>query len=324
MNAARSLDLFAIVEPDPADDLVGEIADAKRFFQHATLGGRAVHDRKILATQTAQLHQPPDFADDEISLVLLVGQFADGDLLAVVVVGAQPPVDTVAIQFDDVIGHRYDACSRAVIDFQIDALRFFERLLEIEDVADERLAPAIDRLVLIPDDEKVLVLSGQRFHQHVLHPVGVLIFIYQNVLEAILIPLQHARLGIEEVKWQDQQVVEIDRVGLAQESLIFLIGARHQLFAEIRRGIPRFGRTHQAGFIGTDAAAHPSWRKLFGILTDIGDRLFDDRLLVGIVVDREIAQDAQMIGHISGVLAQHPHPERMEGPHGQAGRGIRR
>ena len=46
-------DLFALVEPDSADDSVGDVADAERFFHHAALGGRPVHHRDLVAADTA-------------------------------------------------------------------------------------------------------------------------------------------------------------------------------------------------------------------------------------------------------------------------------
>ncbi len=53
-------------------------------------------------------------------------------------------------------------------------------------------------------------------------------------------------------------------------------------------------------------------------------RLLDDRLLIGIVVNREVAQDAQPIGDQSGILPQHPHSEGVERAHGQSGGRIGR
>ena len=49
-------------------------------------------------------------------------------------------------------------------------------------------------------------------------------------------------------------------------------------------------------------AANTTRCELLRILADISDGLLDDRLLVGVIVNGEIAQNAQPVGHESRIL----------------------
>ena len=53
--------------------------------------------------------------------------------------------------------------------------------VKLENVIDCRTPPAIDRLIVIPDNEEVPVYTGQHIDHHHLHRVGVLEFIDQNI-----------------------------------------------------------------------------------------------------------------------------------------------
>ncbi len=228
---------------------------------------------------------------DKIGLMLLIGQLANGNLITIVVVGTQPAIDPIAIETNDVVRHRHDTRGGPVIDLQVDPLRFVKRLLKVENVANVGLPPAIDRLIRIADHEKVLMPLGKRLYQHVLHAVGVLVLVDQNVVKALLIAFEQPRFGFEKPERQDEQIVEIDRVRFAKQSLVFRVGPRHDLVAEVRGGLPRFFRADHARLVRADARTDAPRRKLLRILTDVGDRLFDDRLLIRIVIDREVTQD---------------------------------
>ena len=86
------LDLLAVVEADAADDPVGDVADPKRLLQDAALRRRPVHDRDVVAIQPLAASQAPDLADDELRLVVLVGELADRDRRALFVLGPEPAV----------------------------------------------------------------------------------------------------------------------------------------------------------------------------------------------------------------------------------------
>ena len=73
------------------------------------------------------------------------------------------------------------ARGRAVVELEMDHFGVGIVVLEVEDVADVGLPPAVDRLIGIADDEEIAVLAGQRGDEHVLDAVGVLVLVDQDV-----------------------------------------------------------------------------------------------------------------------------------------------
>ena len=102
---------------------------------------------------------------------------------------------------------------RAIILLQADDLGVGIILLEIEDVLDVRAAPGVDGLVGIADHADVAMPHRQRVGEDVLGVIGVLIFVDQDVLEALLQLGQDVRddRGIARHGAQ-QQIVEIQGV----------------------------------------------------------------------------------------------------------------
>ena len=209
------LDLFALVEADTADDLVRNTAEPQRLFNGPALRCGAVHHGDVVVGDALDLRHPPDLVRDELRLVALICQLAQDDLLAVVILRAEAAVDAGHVFADDTVGGLDDACRRAVIQLQVNLAGVGVILLEIEDVADVGLTPAIDRLIGVADDEEVAVPFGERGDEHVLHPVGVLVLVDHNVQEALLIAFQQVRRCLEEVDRLGEQIVEIERVGPA-------------------------------------------------------------------------------------------------------------
>ena len=88
-----------------------------------------------------------------------------------------------------------------------------EVVLEVEDVADVGLAPAVDRLIRVADDEEVAPALGQGRDQHVLDPVGVLVLVDEDVAELLLVALEQPRVLVEQADRQPEEVIEINGVG---------------------------------------------------------------------------------------------------------------
>ena len=312
------LDLFALVEADAADDLVGDAAKPQRLFDGPALRGGAVHHGDVVVGDTVDLRHAPDLVGDELRFVTLIRQLAQDDLLAVVVLRAQAAVDAGHVFADDAVGGLDDASRRAVIQLQVDLASIGVILLEIEDVADVGLAPAVDRLVGIADDEQVAVPFRERGDKHVLHPVGVLVLVDHDVQEALLIAFQQVGRCLEEVDRLGEQVIEIERAGPAQEPLVLLVDASDDFFIVGRGQIPHFVRGHQLALGGGDASANAAGLVELGIETNALQRGLDGFDLVAVVIDGELGHDPEPVGHDPGVLTQQTSTEGMEGAHGDA------
>ncbi len=65
---------------------------------------------------------------------------------------------------------------------------------ELLDVFDARAAPAVDRLIVIANRRDGYAIAGQHAQPGVLHRVGVLKFVDENVAKAVLVMLQNRGL----------------------------------------------------------------------------------------------------------------------------------
>ena len=114
---------------------------------------------------------------------------------------------------------------RAVVVLQPHHLGAGKILLEAQDVVDLGAAPAIDRLVVVADAAQVLRLRGigaldQQPQPQILGGVGVLVFVHQNIFEALLVLAQHIRLFTQQAKGFEQEIAEIDGVKRLQPLLV--------------------------------------------------------------------------------------------------------
>ena len=93
-------------------------------------------------------------------------------------------------------------------------------------ISDVAPAPAIDRLIVVADDEEPLMVGGERFEPAILGEVDVLIFVGQKAIEprgpavAIFFIVVHGEGRPE------QQIAKIGGVRLAQTMLIIGVDAR--------------------------------------------------------------------------------------------------
>ncbi len=111
----------------------------------------------------------------------------------------------------DRVGGVEDQLGRAVVALELDDGRLGPVALEVEDVAQVRAAPRVDRLVVIADDAQVVVLLGERPDPQVLRPVRVLVLVHVQVAPALLVLGEHLRRLLEQADGLEQQVVEIER-----------------------------------------------------------------------------------------------------------------
>ena len=119
---------------------------------------------------------------------------------------------------------------------------FGKILLEVEDVAQVRAPPFVDRLVRIADDTQVAVRADQLFHQQILRPVRVLVFVDHREAEFPRVALADGRRLIEELHRLEQEVVEVERARVLERLLVSRVNPPD--FAVAR--VPAVRRTSQA------------------------------------------------------------------------------
>ncbi len=316
------LDLAPGVEPGPADELVAEAVAQERFLDRPGLGVHPVHHRDVARPEALDLLVGPagqgraaaadqalDLAGDPLGLLLLVVGLEALDLRPAAVVGPQLLVLARAVARDHPVGGVEDQLGRAVVLLELDDGGVGPVALEVEDVAQVGAAPRVDRLVVVADHAQVAVAGGQRADPQVLRPVGVLVFVDVEVAPLLLVLGEDVGRLVEEPDRLEQEVVEVERVRLAQALLVARREAGDRPFAVVRGVLGQERRIEHLVLGPADGAQHDARAELAGQrhVLFAQDLLHQRGLVVG-VVDDEPAADPDGLA----VGAQHARGERVE------------
>ena len=134
---------------------------------------------------------------------------------------------------DEHRGGADDVAAGAVVAFEVDDGVLGEVLGELPDVPDVGAAPAVDGLVRVSDDAHVAVFAAEQAGQLVLGVVGVLVLVDEDVPVAGGVLLADPVVLAEQRDGLQQQVVEVERVGLGQDLLVPLVA-----FDQLRHAVP--------------------------------------------------------------------------------------
>ena len=113
-----------------------------------------------------------------------------------------------------------DRLSGAVVLLQHHDLQLGEVALEVAQVTDVGLAPAVDRLILVADHADVAVAGAEQPHQLVLGDVGVLELVHHQMAVAVLVPGQQVRRATKHLDNVPQEIIEVEAVVLGQQLLV--------------------------------------------------------------------------------------------------------
>ena len=221
-------DLGAIEESRAADDAIRHAGAQQHIFKHARLGVGAIKHRHLVVGQPL-LALLLDLAGDPAALVALVGGHVHVNLLAVLLVGEQLLHLAMLVVRDDGVGRRQHVAHAAVVLLQLHRGALRVVLLELQDVADVGATPTVNGLVVVAHHHDVAVLGGQKARDLVLRVVGVLVLVDHDVAETQLIGLEHVGVVLQQQVRVQQQVVEVEGVGLLQAFLKLLVHARGHL-----------------------------------------------------------------------------------------------
>ena len=204
-------------------------------------------------TRMAQSSSEPPSALVRLDLLADAARFLgavphadDLDPVALVALGPQRLAEAAGVVGDEAGGGAEDVRGRAVILFEPDDRRAGEILFEAEDVGDLGPAPRIDRLVVVADAADVAARLGEQPQPLILAGVGVLIFVDEDVVEAVAIGFEHVGVRLEDGQHVEQQVAEVAGVEGAQA---VLVGGVKLLPAAVGEGF---------GFGGVDLGRGPA------------------------------------------------------------------
>ena len=204
------LDLAPVVELGTANHLIRHAVADKDFFDDTGLGVGAIEHRHVGSRQAVILERPDSLGDEGRLIVFVLGAI-DGDRGALTEVGPEVLRLSAWVVADHRVGGVEDRLRRPVVAVEHDHPGIRIVTLELEDVADVGAAKGVDALIRVPHHAQVVMLRREHLHQPVLGVVGVLVFVHQDVTEAILIVLEHLGESTEQLDRDHEQVVEIHR-----------------------------------------------------------------------------------------------------------------
>ena len=263
---------------------------------------------KVARPPPAGVHLLGNPLGDRLGLDLLRCVGHEPDRLPLVVLGEQPLLLAADVVRDQMVGHAENPLRAAIVLLEPHDADLGIILLEIENVAEIRPAPAVDRLVRIAGDRQVRMVVRQRPDDRVLGQVRVLILIDQDVAIAVVEP--GPQLGIVAQQRGDvqQQVVEIDRAGRQQPRLIGRIDLGHDAAERVAGAGRVFVGRDQLVLGPTDRGGDPLRREMGQIVRQGVERVLQSPVAVVGVVDRIVFAQADQ----RGVLPQQPGAEAME------------
>ena len=216
------------------------------------------------------------------------------------------------------MGRVQDGLRGAVVLLELHDLAVGIVRLEIEDVAQVGAPPGVDALVVVADHRQVAVLGCQVTAEQVLGAVGVLVLVDVDLLPAALVLRQHVRVLLEQEHGAHQEVVEVDRVVLAELALIGLVHLRRRLVVVVRR-LPGGGRhIGELVLALSDPGQHAGRAEALLVQVQPAQDRLDQRHLVGPVVDGEAPGEADG----GAVAPQDPGADGVEGADGRLARRL--
>ena len=316
------LDLGPVEEPRAADDAVRDAVSLEGILDGVRLGIGAVEDGAVF--EAGGPGQSQDAAGDEVCLLGAVGGGVDRDLVAFAVVGPEGLALAAVVVGDDGVGGVQDGLGGAVILLQTDGPRPLVLIFKIQDVLDGGAPEPVDGLIVIAHHAQIFVPARQKAGQQILHVIGVLILVHQDIAEFSLIMGPDGLVLLQKLHRQIDDVVKIDGVVLLQPGLIAAVALGDLGHADVvlLLGLGRalLGGDH-ADLLPGDDGQHQLRREGLVIQSHVLDDILHHLLGVGGVVDGEAPGVAQVLNVGNGgivvgvliVLPQDPAAGCMEG-----------
>ena len=143
-------------------------------------------------------------------------------------------------------------------------------------------------MVLVSHGADVVPGPGQQAHQFILRTIRVLVLIHQNVLEAPVVIVANFRRDFQQAHGFQQQIVEIERIRLAQLLAVLLVDMRDPFGLWIGQLQIDLLRIEHVVLRPGDMGQHGARGSLFVIDSEPPHDPFHHLLLIGLVVDNKV------------------------------------
>ena len=157
-------------------------------------------------------------ARDPLGLLVLAVRLEALDEHAARVLRPELLVLARLVAADDRMCRIQDQLRGAVVLLQLDDRGLGVVALEVEDVAQVRAAPGVDRLVVVAHDARFRWRRREMADPQVLRPVRVLVLVDVQVAPPLLVVGQHVGRLVEQAHGLVEQVVEVERAAALSRS----------------------------------------------------------------------------------------------------------
>ena len=227
--------LLALVERQSAVDAIGNVLVAQCFFDGTALGIRAVEDGNVVKfSMVAQVIVSYELRYDDGFFLVAVSR-NNLYLFTFSLFAEYVFVDLPFVVGNNAVGCAHNVFRGAIVALKFHNLSVLELIAETENVADVCSAKTVDALCVVSYHADAAA-GSQLHHYAVLGIVGVLIFIHEDVPEAVGIFPSYVIVVAEKKKCHQKQVVEVHGIALLQQLVIALVDAVR--LADVARGIP--------------------------------------------------------------------------------------
>ena len=304
------LDFHAVIEFQPPYHGIRQSYTHKGIFQHPGLGIGAVQNRHITIRRLVNIMLLADSIRDEPGLIPLIRSKIGGNLVPLGIIRPQAFLLAMRVVVNYRIGSRQDILGGAIILLQHDGTGIRIVLLKVQDIGNIRTAPAVDGLIRITHHAEITVAPCQQGSQLILCPVGILILIHQNVLEAPLIAAADFLIFRQQRHRHQQQIIKVKGIVLPEHCLIFLVYLGNLFLKKITCLRLKCQRPQHLVLGIGNSIAYSSRIVLLIVQIQFLDDLLDHRLSITGIIDDKIA-----LVHASGLNlpAQKTGAEGMKG-----------
>ncbi len=267
------LHLLAGEEAGAAAEAIGNLMVLQLQLHQLGLVVTAIEDGEVAVRPLGTQVFGEDFQSHPFALGVFVAAADHADLVAHAHLAPQLLLEGVGVVGDQGVGAFEDAAGGAVVLLEHHHLQRRVVVFQQHQVFWPRAAPSVDRLVVVADHGELVAHAHQQLHQQVLAGVGVLIFIHQQVADAVLPFFQNVRVVLKQLHRHQNQVVEVHRVVGLERALVVQVDDGGGLFL----GVARLGK----GLLGQDQVVLPA--------TDVVLH-FIDAVVAGVLLLHDVAE----------------------------------
>ncbi|EMR02736.1 hypothetical protein ADICEAN_02153 [Cesiribacter andamanensis AMV16] len=225
--AQQILDLLALVEGEAPVDAVLDVHAPQGFFQGSALAVGAVQNGKIRILHALVVLQLKDGRGHNLGFLAIGGGLEHLYLFALHIGRPDGFFQLGPVMGNHGIGRVHNVLGRAVVLLQLYDAQVRKVLLKVEDVLDIGAPEGVNALGIIAHYADVAVYRGQFFGNEVLHHVGILKLIHQNVAEAVLVLVQHIGMVPEQHGSIKEQVIKVHGPGAKAALGVGLVDLAH-------------------------------------------------------------------------------------------------